>query len=52
MDVHIISRADERLPESGFTMLLQQFKKNARTILNIILSDLAAVFSKHRCEDF
>lgn len=34
-------------PESGLTRLLGQLKRNATMILNIIASDLAAVFPEY-----
>ena len=43
-DAHAISKGHERLPESGLTRLLEQLKRNATMIANIIASDLAAVF--------
>lgn len=47
LDAHSVSKGHERLPESGLTRLLEQLKRNATMILNIIASDLAAVFPEY-----
>ena len=47
LDAHAISKGHERLPESGLTRLLEQLKRNATMIANVIASDLAAVFPEY-----
>ena len=47
LDTYSVSKGHERLPESGLTRLLEQLKRNATMILNIIASDLAAVFPEY-----
>ena len=47
LDPHSISKGHERLPESGLTRLLEQLKRNVTMILNVIASDLAAVFPEY-----